>query len=88
MQSKQTEYRRFLVPIDTVSTEQLFTDCVIVGAGIAGLRAAIETAASEPRQLRVMGDRARHLAENSYSRDSVVSSMAELLRLEPPIIDG
>jgi len=45
MPSKQTEYRRFLVPIDTVSTEQLFTDCVIVGAGIAGLRAAIETAA-------------------------------------------
>ena len=36
--------RRYLVKIDSVSTNQLFTDCVVVGAGIAGLRAAIEAA--------------------------------------------
>ena len=36
--------RRYLVNIDSISTSQLFTDCVIVGAGIAGLRAAIEAA--------------------------------------------
>jgi L-aspartate oxidase len=46
MPSKQSEYRRYLVPLNTASTEQLFTDCLIIGAGIAGLRAAIETAAS------------------------------------------
>lgn len=38
----QRELRRYLVPIDTVSTQQLFTDCLVIGAGIAGLRAAIE----------------------------------------------
>jgi L-aspartate oxidase len=38
------EPRRYLVNIDSTSTNQLFTDCVIVGAGIAGLRAALEAA--------------------------------------------
>ncbi len=38
------EPRRYLVDIDSISTNQLFTDCVIVGAGVAGLRAAIEAA--------------------------------------------
>lgn len=46
MSSKQTEDRRYLVPIDTASTQQLFTDCLVIGAGIAGLRAAIEAAAN------------------------------------------
>jgi L-aspartate oxidase len=40
----QPEFRRYLVNIDSISTHQLFTDCVIIGAGIAGLRAAIEAA--------------------------------------------
>ena len=40
----QPDFRRYLVNIDSASTQQLFTDCLIIGAGIAGLRAAIETA--------------------------------------------
>ena len=36
------EFRRYLVNIDSISTHQFFTDCLMVGAGIAGLRAAIE----------------------------------------------
>ncbi|MDT8302428.1 MAG: L-aspartate oxidase [Sedimentisphaerales bacterium] len=39
----QTE-RRYLVNIDSISTPQLFTDCLVIGGGIAGLRAAIEAA--------------------------------------------
>jgi L-aspartate oxidase len=38
------EFKRYLVNIDSNSTRQLFTDCLVVGAGIAGLRAAIEAA--------------------------------------------
>ncbi len=38
------EPRRYLVNIDSISTHQLFTDCLVIGAGIAGLRAAIEAA--------------------------------------------
>jgi L-aspartate oxidase len=38
------EPRRYLVDIDSISTSQLFADCVVVGAGMAGLRAALEAA--------------------------------------------
>ena len=38
------EFRRYLININSILTGQLFTDCLIVGAGIAGLRAAIEAA--------------------------------------------
>jgi len=40
----QPEFGRYLVNIDSTSTQQLFTDCLVIGAGIAGLRAAIEAA--------------------------------------------
>jgi L-aspartate oxidase len=33
-----------LVPVNTVSMQQSFTDCLVIGAGIAGLRAALEAA--------------------------------------------
>jgi len=42
MPAKQPEFRRYLTNIDTVSTHQLFTDVLVIGAGIAGLRAAIQ----------------------------------------------
>jgi L-aspartate oxidase len=32
--------------VDTTTTQQVFTDCLVIGAGIAGLRAALEAAAS------------------------------------------
>jgi L-aspartate oxidase len=38
------EFRRYLVNVDSATTHQLFTDCLVIGAGIAGLRAAIEAA--------------------------------------------
>ena len=41
---KRSDLRRYLVPINTAATQQLFTDCLIIGAGVAGLRAAIEAA--------------------------------------------
>ncbi|MBU1260292.1 MAG: L-aspartate oxidase [Planctomycetes bacterium] len=43
---KRFDLRRYLVPINTAATQQLFTDCLIIGAGVAGLRAAIEAAGS------------------------------------------
>jgi len=42
--SSSLEFRRYLVDVDTISTHQLFTDCLVIGAGVAGLRAAIEAA--------------------------------------------
>ncbi len=46
------EPRRYLVDIDSISTNQLFADCVIVGAGLAGLRAAL--AATDDRNVVVV----------------------------------
>jgi len=40
----QPGFRRYLINIDSTTTHQLFTDCLVIGAGIAGLRAAIEVA--------------------------------------------
>ncbi|MDH4203192.1 MAG: L-aspartate oxidase [Phycisphaerae bacterium] len=44
MPTRQAETRRYLVPFTTATTQQLFTDCLVIGAGIAGLRAALEAA--------------------------------------------
>jgi L-aspartate oxidase len=41
---KRPELRRYLVPINTAASQQMFTDCLVIGSGIAGLRAAIEAA--------------------------------------------
>jgi L-aspartate oxidase len=42
--TEKSEFRRYLVNVDSVSVHQLFTDCLVVGTGIAGLRAALEAA--------------------------------------------
>ncbi|HCO96300.1 MAG TPA: L-aspartate oxidase [Phycisphaerales bacterium] len=42
--TEKSEFRRYLVNIDSISAHQLFTDCLVIGAGIAGLRAALEAA--------------------------------------------
>ena len=47
--AEKPEFRRYLINIDSISTQQLFTDCLVVGGGVAGLRAAIE--ASERRNV-------------------------------------
>ncbi|MHC4271824.1 MAG: L-aspartate oxidase, partial [Planctomycetota bacterium] len=39
--------RRYLVEIDSISTNQLLTDTLVIGAGIAGLRAAIEASKNQ-----------------------------------------
>jgi L-aspartate oxidase len=48
LMTEKSEFRRYLVNVDSISAHQLFTDCLVIGAGIAGLRAAIE-AAEQPR---------------------------------------
>ena len=40
--TQPSEFRRYLVDIDSASTAQQSTDYLVIGAGIAGLRAAIE----------------------------------------------
>ncbi len=42
--AETTELRRYLVDIDSNTTHQLYTGTLVIGAGVAGLRAAIEAA--------------------------------------------
>ncbi len=42
--TEKTKLRLYLTNIDSGSAQQLFTDCLVIGSGIAGLRAAIEAA--------------------------------------------
>lgn len=44
MSTNHSDTRRYLVPVNTVSMQQSFTDCLVIGTGIAGLRAALEAA--------------------------------------------
>lgn len=44
MPTRHAEIRRYLVPVNTVSMQQSFTDCLVIGTGIAGLRAALQAA--------------------------------------------
>jgi L-aspartate oxidase len=44
--AEQTDFRRYLVNVASMSTHQLFADCLVIGGGIAGLRAAIEAGQS------------------------------------------
>lgn len=46
MPPKHAEIRRYLTEINTYATQQLFTDCLVIGSGIAGLRGAIEVGQS------------------------------------------
>jgi L-aspartate oxidase len=41
---EKSEFRRYLVNVDSISAHQLFTDCLVIGSGVAGLRAALEAA--------------------------------------------
>ena len=50
--AEKQEFRRYLVDIDSISSSQLFTDCLVIGTGIAGLRAAL--AAAEHRNVIVV----------------------------------
>ncbi len=45
LETGQCDTRRYLVDIDSIATQQLFTDCLVIGSGIAGLRTAIEASA-------------------------------------------
>ncbi len=46
MPDRNIELRRYLVEIDSYKVQQLFTDCLVIGSGIAGLRAAMEAGQS------------------------------------------
>ena len=47
MPNRYPEFRRYLTDIDSTSTQQIFTDVLVIGSGIAGLRAALQAAEND-----------------------------------------
>jgi L-aspartate oxidase len=72
--TEKSEFRRYLINIDSISTQQLFTDCVVIGAGVAGLRAAIE--ASERRNVILVCKGAMR-DSNTYKAQGGIASVLE-----------
>jgi L-aspartate oxidase len=72
--AEKTEFRRYLINIDSISTQQLFTDCVVIGSGIAALRAAIE--ASEHRNV-IMVCKGAMQDSNTYKAQGGIASVLD-----------
>ena len=58
--------RRYLVGFDTGSLPQIFTDCLIIGGGVAGLRVAMEVASGGSERRVTLVSQSDLLESNSY----------------------
>jgi len=72
--AEKSEFRRYLINIDSISTQQLFTDCVVIGSGIAALRAAIE--ASEHRNV-ILVCKGTMQDSNTYKAQGGIASVLD-----------
>ena len=63
---QQRDLRRYLVGFDTSSMPQIFTDCLVIGGGVAGLRAALEVAATGGDRRVTLVTKDDLLESNSY----------------------
>ncbi|MBN2582931.1 MAG: FAD-binding protein, partial [Planctomycetes bacterium] len=58
--------RRYLVGFDTSTLPQIFTDCLVIGGGVAGLRTALEVADVGPDVRVTLATKTELLESNSY----------------------
>jgi L-aspartate oxidase len=77
--------RRYLVPFHPKHTPHLFTDILIIGAGIAGLRAALQVPASM-RVLVVTKDNIQQ-SNSAYAQGGIAGVMSPEDRFENHIED-
>lgn len=58
--------RRYLVGFDTRTLPQMFTDCLVIGGGIAGMRAALEVVKAGPDVRVLLVTKSELFESNSY----------------------
>ncbi len=67
--------RRYLVPFRSALLPQLFADVLVVGSGVAGLRAAI-AAADAGREVIVLSKREATLSSTAWAQGGIAAAMA------------
>ncbi len=67
--------RRYLVPFRSALLPQLFADVLVVGSGVAGLRAAI-AAADAGREVVVLSKREAALSSTSWAQGGIAAAVA------------
>src|SRR6516225_7018195 len=77
--------RRYLVPFGPKQTPHLFTDVLVIGAGIAGLRAALEL--SEHFQVLVVTKDSIQQSNSNYAQGGIAGVMSPEDRFENHIED-
>jgi len=78
-------FRRYLVDIDSISTQQLFTDCLVIGAGIAGLRAAIE--AGKSSNVIIVAKKSLQDSNTSKAQGGIASVLEETDSFDSHVAD-
>lgn len=63
---QQRSLRRYLVGFDTATLPQIFTDCLVIGGGVAGLRAALQVAEAGSDVRVTLATKSELLESNSY----------------------
>src|SRR6202049_2727359 len=77
--------RRYLVRFDPKHTPHLFTDVLVIGAGIAGLRAALEIA--PPLEVLVVTKDSIQQSNSTYAQGGIATVLSPEDRFENHIED-
>ena len=80
-----TQPHRYLFPFDPKHTQHRFTDVLVIGAGIAGLRAALEV--PQPLDVLVVTKDAVQQSNSSYAQGGIAGVLSPEDRFENHIED-
>jgi L-aspartate oxidase len=81
----QSDFRRYLVDIDSVTTHQQSTDYLVIGAGVGGLRAAIE--ASQHSSVTVVTKGTVEDSNTWHAQGGIASVLEKTDKFESHIAD-
>ena len=69
--------RRYLIPFRSALLPQIFTDTLIIGTGVAGLRAAIEASAGSDRDVIVLAKESFDVSNTSWAQGGIAGVLAD-----------
>ncbi|MGI9013462.1 MAG: L-aspartate oxidase [Phycisphaerales bacterium] len=67
--------RRYLIPFRTALLPQMFVDTLVIGSGVAGLRAAIEAAEDPNRNVIVLAKQSASVSNTAWAQGGIAGVM-------------